>query len=102
MNVKEGSVTNDYPCVPLGVSIFLVINVACTIIKKISKSLQRLSKTLVNGKNMNHRIVCLLIQCTVFELWGVEISSFSVSEILLVVIFLDIHNIEYNALVLSK
>ena len=44
---------------------------------------------------MNHRIVCLLIQCTVFELWGVEIPSFSVSEILLVVIFLDIYDLEY-------
>ena len=63
--------------------------------KKISKSLQRLSKTLVNGTNMNHRIVWLLILCTLFELWGIEISSFSVTEILLIDIFLDIHNMEY-------
>ena len=63
--------------------------------KKISKSLQRLSKTLVNGTNMNHRIVLLWIQCTLFELWSIEISSFSVTEILLIDIFLDIHNMEY-------
>ena len=63
--------------------------------KKISKSLQRLTKTLVNGTNMNHRIVWLWIQCTLFELWSIEISSFSVTEILLIDIFLDIHNMEY-------
>ena len=63
--------------------------------KKISKSLQRLSKTLVNGTNMNHSIVWLWIQCTLFELWSIEISSLSVTEILLIDIFLDIHNMEY-------
>ena len=63
--------------------------------KKISKSLQLLLKTLVNGTNMNHRIVLLWIQCTLFELWSIEISSFSVTEILLIDIFLDIHNMEY-------